>query len=329
MFTKVLVGDQTVTDFLTNTSEIISDNAKLLLEDIRRLGETYNESLPKPYNNMFTEVCKNVAVAGYIQVNSSKAINLLRSFCKKRKNLRSGLYREELQEVRSQLPVIWKQISAICIFEGTDYLPDTTSNLVLRLLEIRKMSFESSATRYAEQYYDYDGQGVFMEHPLEFFPKNPLIKYPKNYQVSGNVDEDFCAKSYPTHSDFASGIFTVGCSCEKPITMGFTLMLKGESPRNIFRILMTRKWQRNKLRGLIYDHACGAHRYFLNREPKDFKNFNFIVDGCHMQGQRRMKKGNPSTGKSHLGCSQSELFIYGVQTLHTATQRWGSSFPGP
>ena len=61
------------------------------------------------------------------------------------------------------------------------------------------------------------------------FQKNPLKKYPKNYSVSGNVDEDFCSKSYPTHSDFASGIFSVGCSCQKPITMGFTVMLKGDS----------------------------------------------------------------------------------------------------
>ena len=196
----------------------------------------------------------------------------------------------------------------ICLYEETDYLPETTSTLILRLLEIRKLTYENSAIRFQEQYFDYDGEGVFMEHPLEFFPKNPLKKYPKNYSVSGNVDEDFCSKSYPTHSDFASGIFSVGCSCQKPITMGFTLMLKGESPRNIFRILMTRQWDRSTLRGIIYDHACEAHRYFLNREPRDFKNFNFIVDGCHFQGQRKMKKS--TFGKaSHLGCSESYLFM--------------------
>ena len=99
--------------------------------------------------------------------------------------------------------------------------------------------------------------------------------------------------------------------------------------RNIFRILMTRKWNRSKLKGLIYNHACGAHRYFLNREPKDFKNFNFMVDGCHMQGQRRMKKANPSTGRSHLGCSQSYSFMEYKPSLHTAKQRWCTPFPGP
>ena len=86
--------------------------------------------------------------------------------------------------------------------------------LILRLLEIRKLTHENSAIRFQEQYFDYDGEGVFMEHPLEFFPKNPLKKYPKNYSVSGNVDEDFCSKSYPTHSDFASGIFSVGCGID-------------------------------------------------------------------------------------------------------------------
>ena len=155
--------------------------------------------------------------------------------------------------------LIYKDINEICLYEETDYLPETTSKLILRLLEIRKLTYENSAIRFQEQYFDYDGEGVFMEHPLEFFPKNPLKKYPKNYSVSGNVDEDFCSKSYPTHSDFASGIFSVGCSCQKPITMGFTLMLKGESPRNIFRILMTRQWDRSTLRGIIYRHDILGH----------------------------------------------------------------------
>ena len=44
------------------------------------------------------------------------------------------------------------------------------SKIVLKLLEIRKMTFEESTPRFAEQYFDYDGEGVFME--LEFFPLN-------------------------------------------------------------------------------------------------------------------------------------------------------------
>ena len=38
------------------------------------------------------------------------------------------------------------------------------------------------------------------------------------------------------------------------------------------------------------------------------KDFNFIVDGCHFQGQRKMKKS--TSGKaSHLGCSESYSFM--------------------
>ena len=76
IFTKLLVGDKSISEFLSNTSDITSDNGKLLLNDIRRFQD--HESLPQPYNKLFTEVCRNVAVAGFIQVNSSKAINLLR-----------------------------------------------------------------------------------------------------------------------------------------------------------------------------------------------------------------------------------------------------------
>ena len=92
--------------------------------------------------------------------------------------------------------------------------------------------------------------------------------------------------------------------------MGFELMSRSESPRILFKLLMTRRFNRENLAGIIYDNACGLHRYFLNREPKDAQYLRFIVDGCHFQGQRRMKKTNFKTGKSgHLGCSESYNFM--------------------
>ena len=112
-------------------------------------------------------------------MTSSKGISLLKSFCRKKLNLINGLHREDLELVRSRMPVLWKHINEICLYEETDYLPETTSKLILRLLEIRKLTYENSAIRFQEL--DYDRKGVFMKHPLEFFPKNPLKKYPKNY----------------------------------------------------------------------------------------------------------------------------------------------------
>ena len=181
---------------------------------------------------------------------------------------------------------------------------------VLKLLQIRKNTFAASTVRFQDDYYDYDGEGVFMEHPLAFYPNNRLIQYPKKYEVGSNIDKDFCAKSYPSHSDFLSGVFTIGCSCSNPITTGFELMTGAESPRILFRMLMTGQFDRQNLEGIIYENACGLHWYFLNGEPKDCQNLRFLVDGCHFQGQKRMKKSNKNTGAGgHLGCSSSYNFM--------------------
>ena len=39
---------------------------------------------------------------------------------------------------------------------------------------------------------------------------------------------------------FIEGLMTVGCSCQKNTTLGFELMLQPETPRNVFRFLMSR-----------------------------------------------------------------------------------------
>jgi hypothetical protein len=47
-------------------------------------------------------------------------------------------------------------------------------------------------------------------------------------------------KTFTYHDDFCAGIYTVVCACPANITLGFELMLVKESPRNLFRFLMTR-----------------------------------------------------------------------------------------
>ena len=88
-----------------------------------------------------------------------------------------------------------------------EYLPNDTATIVLKLLEKRKQTFSKSTVRFEEQYFDYDGEGAFQEHPLCFYPNNRLVKYGKKYKVSNSVDQDFCSKNFQTHSDFTSGIF--------------------------------------------------------------------------------------------------------------------------
>ena len=63
------------------------------------------------------------------------------------------------------------------------------------------------------------------------------------------------------------------------------------------------------LKGVIFDFACNLHRYALNREPMDFENICFLVDGSHWQGQKKMKKSDKRSGKKgHLGCSSGYNF---------------------
>ena len=58
--------------------------------------------------------------------------------------------------------------------------------------------------------------------------------------------------------------------------VGFHLMLKGESPRNIFRIWMAWKWNRNKLRVPI--HSCTEMKPITqtNEVPELHTNTYFI-----------------------------------------------------
>ena len=297
-------------DEFCRKKKLNSENSNLVFDSIKRLRSKNKDVLPHCYNKFLSEVTKNVPICGIIQVTESKPIKILKKFCYETLDLRSGTYPKEIELLKTQVPFIWKLLNDICLYENTDFLPLDISRIMLKMLEIRKSTFSNSPQRYNEDYIDWDKTGVFIEHPLAFYPKFPLNKYPKNYVVNNQEDDDMCAKTFPSHSDFAAGIFSVGCACEKSITYGFEVMVGHESPRLLFKLLMTRKLDRKSLKGIIYDYACGAHRYFLNREPKEVQFLHFLVDGCHFQGQKKMKKANYQTGKSgHLGCSSSYNFM--------------------
>ena len=135
---------------------------------------------------------------------------------------------------------------------------------------------------------------------------HPNERMPRLYNVNNTDDEDFCEKKFPQAHNFADGVFTIGCCCEFSITYGFELMLYKESARQFFRFLLNRKINYRRLRGVIYDYSCGLLRYCLNREPLDFEGMQFLVDGVHVAGQKRLKKEKSSNRKGgHLGCSES------------------------
>ena len=75
----------------------------------------------------------------------------------------------------------------------------------------------------------------------------------------------------------------------------------------------------------------------MNREPLDFENIQFLVDGVHFAGQMRLKKVyKRSNKKGHLGCSASynfneyktyinknqeiQLFLQGREQMHSISE---------
>ena len=78
-------------------------------------------------------------------------------------------------------------------------------------------------------------------------------------------------------------------------------MLLKESPRNLFRFLMTRDIDVNGLDGILVDHACLFEPYMMNREAKFLENKNVLVDGAHWAGQKKLKKSDRTGKGGHLG----------------------------
>ena len=101
----------------------------------------------------------------------------------------------------------------------------------------------------------------------------------------------------------------IGCACSNTISTGFEMMTGAESPRILFCMLMTQQFDQQNLEGIVYDNSSNLHWYFLSREPKDCQNLRFIVDRCHFQGKKCMKKANKNTGSGgHLGCSRTSKY---------------------
>ena len=96
--------------------------------------------LPDCYKLFLSDVCKNSPVAGYVQVTRNKPLIILKQFCTNQLDIRNGHHQNELIEVKSQLPALWKQLSDICQFRNTNFLPLDVSAIVLVLLKVKNQT---------------------------------------------------------------------------------------------------------------------------------------------------------------------------------------------
>jgi hypothetical protein len=66
--------------------------------------------------------------------------------------------------------------------------------------------------------------------------------------------------------------------CPHRVIYGFHVMLRGESPRDVFAVLYTRLNREHLPRYLVYDNSCALRNYCMRREPAFFADVTFTVD---------------------------------------------------
>ena len=230
LLTEVLDID----DFLD--AELTSAGGRQIHLLVQRLHESHG-SIPLEYKRLLTNIAKETPVCGLLQVTQPKPLSLLKNFARGLLDLSNLENIDSLNLVKSELPPLWDILSNILKLEQVSFLPQDVADIVLRLLVVRNYTFRGAAVRSSRDYTTWDEP---RDHPTQCYPDLPLRQYPKRYQVTSRADNDRCLKETRENRTFVEGIFTVGCTCKKNITMGFELMMHPESPHNPFRFLMCR-----------------------------------------------------------------------------------------
>jgi hypothetical protein len=66
--------------------------------------------------------------------------------------------------------------------------------------------------------------------------------------------------------------------CPHWVIYGFHVMLRGESPRDVFAVLFSRLNREHLPKFVVYDNACALRNYYMRREPAFFAEVTFVVD---------------------------------------------------
>ena len=86
----------------------------------------------------------------------------------------------------SELPALWPDLLEILNREGTLYLPLEVSEIIIRVIEIRRNIFLKSPDRFTDDYVEYDWD-TDHEHPTQFWPNWEILCYPKKYNEQINL----------------------------------------------------------------------------------------------------------------------------------------------
>ena len=170
---NLVTGNIDMDNFI-NTSEIQSENGKLIQNLIKFIQSKWPLRIPEIFIRFIADIAKSSSVAGLLQVTSNKPLTILKKFCLEEINVRSPSQHENLSILNAQLPTFWPQLIEICELNKSEFLPESVKLIVLRILKIRRNTFKNSPQRYNEDYFPYQKEGIFKEDQTQFYPNHPL-----------------------------------------------------------------------------------------------------------------------------------------------------------
>ena len=130
------------------------------------------------------------------------------------------------------MPPFWNILhSIIKIEESSQYLPKDVAAIMLKLLEIRYLTFRRATLRDSSLYSEWTSE---KSHPCIFCPGFKMTKCPCKYIMSGRGDKYLCSKQFPDNRIFSYRINSGGCCCPLNITFFFELVLEWESPESFY-----------------------------------------------------------------------------------------------
>ena len=137
---QLITGDMPMLDF-AEVSEITSPNGQLLVSLVRHIVEKFPDEMPACYKSFIANVSKPTSVRGLLQVLSPEPLEYLEEYCKEVLDVRSHSSQHQLKVLDSSLPAIWPDLDEVCNIENSVFLPKPVSQIILRLLKIRYISF--------------------------------------------------------------------------------------------------------------------------------------------------------------------------------------------
>ena len=151
---RLLTGSLSYADFL-ESEEISTQNGLLVKTLVERVSIDWPDEIPTPYKRFIGNISKYSSVAGFLQVTGPESLDILEAYCQERLDLRSATNSEKQKIISSELPALWPNMLDILNLEKKNFLHSDISNILLKMIQIRKNTFVNAAERSSDDYVDW------------------------------------------------------------------------------------------------------------------------------------------------------------------------------